>query len=174
MYKVFIQPTYAYNIYERELQVIELSYLVRSNEGNIIKREDLKFQPILGVDDTLLRWLEIEEKKGYGNIAKEEVKRVIEELNTTYFNCELISWYDELTPLPKIENTKELYVYNILRTNMRTACKDILGKEVEGHKADYKLDLLIEIYDKAIKEERPLSQFPSDITSTISNNPNEI
>lgn len=167
MYEVFIQPTYAYNELEREIQALQFSYLIRDEGKNEVKREDLTFPPVMGVDTSLLLWLGIRDKMGYRSNFKTEVQRAINMINSEYSNCKVISWYNELEPLPEIRCEEKIDIYSTLRKNMKKAYKELLGKELESNFAQHKLNVMVEVYDKINepKEQQPLTEVKPNITT---------
>lgn len=168
MFEIFIQPTYAYNELEREMQLLQLSYLIRDLDKNTIVREDLSFPPVFGVDESLLLWLGIREKVKFGSNWKQEINRVVDMINSEYSKSKVISWYNELESLPKIQSQDFFFVHNKVNKNMRKAVKEILGEELITNNANEKLDFMIRIYDTINYQKDNITFSTEELKSNIS------
>lgn len=109
--RLYIEPMFAYNEFEQELQYIGLSTLLQDNEGTILYENHLDFPAKFGVDTTYLGWI-----KKYGKVVgsnesetkvKEELDRVNEMIDE---NTLILTWNNIYKELGYLKSNRRVVV----------------------------------------------------------------
>lgn len=136
--RLYLEPIFAYNEFEQELQYLELSTLIVDDKGETIRHNTLTFPPMFGIDQTLLTWIGRNEKVVGETNQQEELKNEFKEINEIITQDTLVlSWNDIFMQLEDIHSPKRISVYHVTgkKTNLEITYSNITGMNLNSRKS---------------------------------------